>query len=283
MAAGDYLTQSQLRDRHGWSKTMIDELLGEADKKQGNPRNPKKPTKLYSLARVETVEASEDFAERSAKYLSRTANRRQAHADGLAAARQQLVERTPAEIVPRSSFAELAEHARAMIDAGQAAHEHQGAVRYLTIGDFQTPAELLGHTWHAAGELIFPRVIDVLDVDGYPQTKLKELVGYWVPVLMTDAWPTFAELVAKPPKIEQLREEHPEIWEPESREAAIADGMDTTYAWSEESDLLLFWLLRTVRLAPDGHEPTADRALLLLRLDEALREGGSSLAPPVSG
>ena len=121
----------------------------------------------------------------------------------------------------------------------------------------------------------------MLDVDGYPRGKLRELVGYWVPVLMTDAWPTFAELVGRPPTIEQLREEHPEIWEAESRNAAIADGMDTTYAWAEEGDLPLFWLARTLQLAPGGHEPTTDRALLLPRLDEALRDDGSSLAPPI--
>ena len=129
MAAGDYLTQSQLTERHGWSKTMIDELLGDADKRQGNPRKPKKPTKLYSLARIERVEATKEFAERSAKYLSRTANRRQAHADGLRVARQQLVERTPSEVLRRMSFAELAEHARAMIDAEQAAYQERGAMR----------------------------------------------------------------------------------------------------------------------------------------------------------
>ena len=58
------LTRKELEAR-GWSRNLIDRLLGEPDRLERNPIYPNAPaTKLYDRARVENAEASEAFLNR---------------------------------------------------------------------------------------------------------------------------------------------------------------------------------------------------------------------------
>lgn len=69
----EFLGLSELKER-GWSATMIENLLGEPDKRVKNPRYRKaSPMRFYSTSRVDSVESSAPFADRKKKAAKRSA------------------------------------------------------------------------------------------------------------------------------------------------------------------------------------------------------------------
>jgi hypothetical protein len=55
--------------RRGWSRGLVDRLLGPSDWSAPNPYHPgKAPMQLYSVARVEAAEASKEFRHWHAAY-----------------------------------------------------------------------------------------------------------------------------------------------------------------------------------------------------------------------
>lgn len=54
------LTQSRL-ERRGWTREMIEQLLGEPDERPENPMRAGQTLKIYHLSRVKAAEAHPDF------------------------------------------------------------------------------------------------------------------------------------------------------------------------------------------------------------------------------
>lgn len=72
-----FLLQSELLER-GWTKAMIQRLLGEPDERRPSPHGRQAPPlRLYSVARVQSVESSEDFRQAKAKAAARSARARE--------------------------------------------------------------------------------------------------------------------------------------------------------------------------------------------------------------
>lgn len=63
---GPFLTRTQLRAR-GWTRHMVDSLLGEPDKSRPNPHNSRHPISLYSQPRIEALEKTTRFQHLLAK------------------------------------------------------------------------------------------------------------------------------------------------------------------------------------------------------------------------
>ncbi|MFF6773386.1 hypothetical protein ACFY8W_07465 [Streptomyces sp. NPDC012637] len=95
-----YVSLAGLRGR-GWSNSMVDEMLGQADVQGRDPRRwSLAPVRLYLLARVEAVERTPEFAA-SATSASRGAAAERRRRAVLAAIRAEPIE------VPRLPAAEL--------------------------------------------------------------------------------------------------------------------------------------------------------------------------------
>jgi hypothetical protein len=75
VAMSDFASMAGIRHRqHGWTLSLIRRFLGEPDTTAPNPRyRSAAPMKLYSMARVTAIEASEDFqkaVEKSSRRVS---------------------------------------------------------------------------------------------------------------------------------------------------------------------------------------------------------------------
>lgn len=72
-----YITQSSVLERDGWTRAAIQKFLGDADKTKKNPRYAcAAPMKLFDLARVESVENTDEFVAWRVKSAKRSATGR---------------------------------------------------------------------------------------------------------------------------------------------------------------------------------------------------------------
>jgi len=53
-----YITQSRLLKEQFWTQGKINDLLGEPDRYEHNPRNDRRPIKYYSVARANRAKDS---------------------------------------------------------------------------------------------------------------------------------------------------------------------------------------------------------------------------------
>ena len=68
----DYVTLGDLLRDRGWSRSMIDSILGPADKFAVNPHGYKSPMHLYARDRVTAAELGPAYLQGRAKALARS-------------------------------------------------------------------------------------------------------------------------------------------------------------------------------------------------------------------